>query len=141
VSRLLPPPRSVTVPATHPAAELPALLPWLWTDDIGGVYRSVSGVPLFVTVRGIVKPPEGLPSAEGVTDQRTVYLMARQVREHYARFAEAAISAVEAAGWRHEQHPDLLISGSVVRGRRGTGEPDILRAEAHLMMGLAREGW
>ena len=123
------------IPADCPGAELPeALDPWLWVCEVTPVQTWGGRYAKWLQVSGIVKMPD-LADPPLAGDQEGMYARAREVRRVLYEQAEAAISYVEDAGYRHYQHPETDIAGEV-RTDHYHQEPDLLIATARLRLWL-----
>ena len=131
----------LSLPAGHPGADLPGILePYLWLEDVGSVYAAgYRGPLLYLNVHGIVKM-QGEPYEQAEpAGQDEAYTRAHLVRSHLAAVAEMAIIAVEDAGYLHDDHPQMEITGDL--RRRRDGRPDLLVAKAVVRMRLTRSDW
>ncbi len=137
-------PQKITIPDGEPGADLPALLdPWLWLAEVTPVrtYHKGTGTPerVWLEMLGTAKLTDVSSLMSTPTTQKSAYIRAQNFRESLTYRAETAITAVESAGYLHERHPQITITGDLTHGR--DGKPDELRAEATVRMTLTRPEW
>jgi len=135
-------PHKLTLPPDAPGAGLlERLEPYLWVDQVTPVQfwgtspRTAGRGGRWLEVTGLAKPqgewPAELPA---FGDQEAVWIFANSIRAHLFGVAQTAICAAEDAGYTHERHPQIEITGNL-RHDRESGL-DIPRSECTVRMWL-----